>query len=75
MDELSAIENELDKILPQYQDHYSDNFWKTSAQGSQITDETERMKGTVFAQASAIADNIDTLDEDLRDVQHKIEDH
>jgi len=33
------------------------------------------MKGTVFAQASAIADNIDTLDEDLRDVQHKIEDH
>ena len=76
IDELTAIEAELDKILPQYEDHYRNNYYHASeGQRLQGIDEASSMKETVFKQAQMIDESIQALDQDLTDVQIKIDQH
>lgn len=76
IDELTTIEAELDKILPQYEDHYKNNYYHASeGQRLQGIDEASTMKDTVFKQAQSIDESIQTLDQDLTDVQIKIDQH
>lgn len=76
IDELTAIEAELDKILPQYEDHYKNNYYHASeSRRLQGLEEASSLKETVFKQAQEIDRSIDTLDLDLADVQRKIDQH
>lgn len=77
IDELIQIEAELDKILPQYEDHYRNNFYNAS-EGSgqrQGIDEATSLKDVVFKQAQNIEQSISVLDDELQDVQQKIDQH
>ena len=69
IDELTAIEAELDKILPQYEDHYKNSYYHASeGQRLQGIEEASSLKDTVFKQAQVIDQSIETLDQDLADV-------
>lgn len=75
IDELIQIEAELDKILPQYEDHYRNNFYNASEGISQRqgNNEATSLKDVVFKQAQNIEQSITVLDDELQDVQQKID--
>ena len=66
IDELTAIENELDAILPQYESYFDEmNGDEAQVQGE--------MRNQVYGQAVTIDKSMDTLNEDLDEVRKRID--
>lgn len=73
IDELTAIESELDKILPQYEDHYQTSYYHPSE--GHFDHNSASLQNAVFHQAQEIDRSIDVLDAELADVQRKVDNH
>ena len=67
IDELTAIENELDAILPQYESYFDE------MNGDEMNEVQGEMRNQVYGQAVTIDKSMDTLNEDLDEVRKRID--